>query len=187
MALFVTEEEFELLEMEEDVEDLELSVWEFVDLEEDDNDDDDDDGENEIEDNGFGSGCESSPLEDHSIEARGVHILHRFGDGGYGYVNDHGHHEGSNEKNGDHDVFDENEGENEEYEDENEDDEDGSYGLNDELVPWSVSDKFGGRERMRKLGKRGFPKMFNSKKSPYLFVRPGVVRGKHGLGLKHSL
>ncbi|XP_020214878.1 uncharacterized protein LOC109798870 [Cajanus cajan] len=62
-------------------------------------------------------------------------------------------------------------------------DEDG-YGLDDELVPWNVSNKFG-RQRMRKLGKRAFSKMHNSKKSPYLFVRPGCVRGKHGLGLKH--
>ncbi|KAK7264253.1 hypothetical protein RJT34_31859 [Clitoria ternatea] len=68
--------------------------------------------------------------------------------------------------------------------DEDEDDEDG-YGLDDELVPWNVSNKFG-RERMRKLGKRAFSKMHTSKKSPYLFVRPGCVRGKHGLGLKHS-
>ncbi|PRQ23945.1 hypothetical protein RchiOBHm_Chr6g0266971 [Rosa chinensis] len=64
-----------------------------------------------------------------------------------------------------------------------EEDDDG-YGLDDELVPWSVSDRFG-RERMRKLGKRTFPKMQNSKRSPYLVVRPGCVRGKHGLGLKH--
>ncbi|KAF4383434.1 hypothetical protein G4B88_024008 [Cannabis sativa] len=176
MALFVTEEEFELLEMEEDVVDSELSVWEFVDLEENGSDDND---QNEVEDNN-GSGFESSPLEQdhHPIEVRGVHILHRFGDtGGY-----EGFDEG-NDYDDDDDRFDE---EDDENEDEDED-EDGSYGLNDELVPWSVSDKFGGRERMRKLGKRGFPKMFNSKKSPYLFVRPGVVRGKHGLGLKHSL
>ncbi|KAH0977269.1 hypothetical protein GBA52_026988 [Prunus armeniaca] len=64
------------------------------------------------------------------------------------------------------------------------DDDDDGYGLDDELVPWSVGDKFG-RQRMRKLGKRTFPKMNNSKRSPYLLVRPGCVRGKHGLGLKH--
>ncbi|KOM50931.1 hypothetical protein LR48_Vigan08g175800 [Vigna angularis] len=68
-------------------------------------------------------------------------------------------------------------------EDEDDDDDDG-YGLDDELVPWTVSNKFG-RQRMRKLGKRAFSKMHSSKKSPYLFVRPGCVRGKHGLGLKH--
>ena len=61
---------------------------------------------------------------------------------------------------------------------------DDGYGLDDELVPWNVSNKFE-RQRMRKLGKRAFSKMHNSKKSPYLFVRPGCVRGKHGLGLKH--
>lgn len=64
------------------------------------------------------------------------------------------------------------------------DDYDG-YDLDDELVPWSVNAKFG-RQRMRKLGKRAFSKMNNSKRSPYLFVRPGCVRGKHGMGLKHN-
>lgn len=59
------------------------------------------------------------------------------------------------------------------------------FDLDDELVPWSVSDKLG-RQRMRKLGKRGFTKMYNSKRSPFLFTKPGCVRGKHGLGLKHS-
>ncbi|XP_041016284.1 protein bfr2-like [Juglans microcarpa x Juglans regia] len=74
-----------------------------------------------------------------------------------------------------------------EDEDENDDDHDGDdeYGLDDELVPWNVSNKIG-RQRMRKLGKREFPKMYNSKRSPYLFVRPGCVRGKYGLGLKHN-
>ncbi|KAM6594720.1 hypothetical protein CsatA_002423 [Cannabis sativa] len=52
--------------MEEDVVDSELSVWEFVDLEENGNDDN---GQNEVEDNN-GSGFESSPLEQdhHPIE-----------------------------------------------------------------------------------------------------------------------
>ncbi|XP_004507487.1 uncharacterized protein [Cicer arietinum] len=63
------------------------------------------------------------------------------------------------------------------------DDDDGD--LDDELVPWDIGNKLG-RQRMRKLGKREFTKMNNSKRSPYLFVRPGCVRGKHGLGLKHS-
>ncbi|KAK7849796.1 hypothetical protein CFP56_002284 [Quercus suber] len=63
----------------------------------------------------------------------------------------------------------------------------GSLGddFDDELVPWDVSGKFG-RQRMRKIGKRAFPKMYNSKRSPYLFVRPGCVRGKHGMGMKHN-
>lgn len=59
------------------------------------------------------------------------------------------------------------------------------YDLDDELVPWCVNAKFE-RQRMRKLGKRAFSKMHNSKRSPILFVRPGCVRGKHGLGLKHN-
>ncbi|PON80785.1 hypothetical protein PanWU01x14_003410 [Parasponia andersonii] len=187
MALFVNEEEdFELLEMAEGEEldfDLEFSHWEFVsasDLdseeskEEEQNADADDLGDLDNENEGNGSG--SSSFGDR-IEARGVHFLHRVDDGYHGY----GDGDGDDDDEGfdDHgDGFDE---------DEDDDDDEGLYGLNDELVPWSVSDKFGGRQRMRKLGKRGFTKMFNSKRSPYLFVRPGVVRGKHGLGLKHSL
>ncbi|KAI4300058.1 hypothetical protein L6164_033476 [Bauhinia variegata] len=69
--------------------------------------------------------------------------------------------------------------------DEEEDDDYSGYDLDDELVPWSVGSKFG-RQRMRKLGKRVCSKMNNSKKSPFMFVRPGCVRGKHGLGLKHN-
>ncbi|KAG5247820.1 protein ecdysoneless [Salix suchowensis] len=60
---------------------------------------------------------------------------------------------------------------------------DDGYGLDDELVPWNVSGKLG-RQRIRKLGKRIFPKMSNSKRSPFLHVKPGCVHGKHGLGLK---
>lgn len=74
------------------------------------------------------------------------------------------------------------------YDDEEEndrDEDDGEDDFDDELVPWDVSGKFG-RQRMRKLGKRAFPKMYNSKRSPYLFVRPGCVRGKHGMGMKHN-
>ncbi|XP_058756782.1 nuclear polyadenylated RNA-binding protein 3-like [Vicia villosa] len=65
--------------------------------------------------------------------------------------------------------------------DEDDDDEDD---LDDELVPWDIGNKLG-RQRMRKLGKRVSSKMNNSKRSPYLFVSPGCVRGKHGMGLKH--
>ncbi|KAJ7978508.1 nuclear polyadenylated RNA-binding protein 3-like [Quillaja saponaria] len=79
---------------------------------------------------------------------------------------------------GDADVFG---GRQSDNDDDDEYDDDNRYDLDDELVPWSVSSKFG-RQRMRKLGKRAC-----SKKSPYLFVRPGCVRGKHGLGLKHSI
>ncbi|GFZ20524.1 hypothetical protein Acr_28g0012290 [Actinidia rufa] len=58
--------------------------------------------------------------------------------------------------------------------------------LDDELVPKSVGDRFG-RQRMRKLGKRSYPKMNKSKRLPYLYIRPGCVHGKHGLGLKHNI
>ncbi|KAF7841023.1 protein PFC0760c [Senna tora] len=42
------------------------------------------------------------------------------------------------------------------------------------------------RQRMRKLGKRGFAKMQSAKRSPYLSMKPGCVHGKHGMGLKHN-
>ncbi|KAL5055542.1 hypothetical protein RYX36_036224 [Vicia faba] len=67
-------------------------------------------------------------------------------------------------------------------EDDDLDDEDDD--LDDELVPWDIGNKLG-RQRMRKLGKRVSSKMNNSKRSPYLSVSPGCVRGKHGMGLKH--
>ncbi|XP_019448471.1 PREDICTED: methionine aminopeptidase 2-like [Lupinus angustifolius] len=69
--------------------------------------------------------------------------------------------------------------------DDDDDDQHDNDDLDDELVPWDVSNKIG-RNRMRKLGKREFPKMINSKRSPHLFVSPGCVHGKHGLGLKHK-
>jgi len=71
------------------------------------------------------------------------------------------------------------------YHDDSDDDDDcdGGYDVDDELVPWEVKDRFG-RQRMRKLGKRAFAKMTKSKKSAYIYTRPGCVRGKHGLGLK---
>ncbi|KAG7618427.1 hypothetical protein AtNW77_Chr4g0313781 [Arabidopsis thaliana] len=58
---------------------------------------------------------------------------------------------------------------------------DDSYDLDEELVPRSVSKKVG-RQRMRKLGKRAIAKVYASKISP--FLKPGIVRGKHGLGMK---
>ncbi|XP_021662752.2 uncharacterized protein LOC110651659 [Hevea brasiliensis] len=72
--------------------------------------------------------------------------------------------------------------EEQEEDDEEVGDEDG-FGLDDELVPWHVSAKLG-RQRMRKLGKRVFAKMGNSKRNPFSYVKPGCVRGKHGLGIK---
>ncbi|KAH7575012.1 hypothetical protein JRO89_XS02G0035300 [Xanthoceras sorbifolium] len=85
----------------------------------------------------------------------------------------------------DDDDQEEDKGTHADEEDMYDDDGDGGYDLDDELVPRSVSGKLG-RQRMRKLGKRGFAKMFNSKRSPFLFTKPGCVHGKHGLGLKHS-
>lgn len=60
------------------------------------------------------------------------------------------------------------------------------YDLDDELVPYSAKMKLG-RERMRKLGKRSCSKLVKSKRLTYNDNKAGCVRGKHGLGLKHSL
>ncbi|XP_030523174.1 calsequestrin-2-like [Rhodamnia argentea] len=70
--------------------------------------------------------------------------------------------------------------------DDDEEEEIDDDGLDDELVPRHLSGKFG-RQRIRKLGKRACSKMNYSKRSPHLFVKPGCLHGKHGLGLKHSL
>ncbi|KAJ4832154.1 hypothetical protein Tsubulata_015998 [Turnera subulata] len=87
----------------------------------------------------------------------------------------------SDEYGGDGDVDDEEE-EDEVVDDDGEDDGYG-YGLDDELVPWQVSAKLG-RQRMRKLGKRVFAKMSHASRNQYRYVKPGCVRGKHGLGIK---
>jgi len=73
----------------------------------------------------------------------------------------------------------------EDYGDEDDEEED-DYDLDDELVPKWVNDRFG-RQRMRKFGKKAYPKINKSKRSAYYYHRPGCVHGKHGLGLKHSL
>ncbi|KAK8564324.1 hypothetical protein V6N12_036450 [Hibiscus sabdariffa] len=57
--------------------------------------------------------------------------------------------------------------------DDDDDDGDGDDDLDDELIPRGLSGKLG-RQRMRKLGKRGFAKMNNSKRSPFLYVKPGL-------------
>ncbi|PNX74463.1 hypothetical protein L195_g030383, partial [Trifolium pratense] len=91
------------------------------------------------------------------------------------YVEDHNHDYGVyREEQVNHDIDD----------DDDDEEDDGDDDLDDELVPWNIGNKLG-RQRMRKLGKRVSSKMNNSKKSPYLFVSPGCVRGKHGMGLKH--
>lgn len=79
-----------------------------------------------------------------------------------------------------HDSSDQDEEEEEEEEEEDYDDD-----LDDELVPYWLSDKFG-RQRIRKLGKRACSKMNKSKRGPYIFNRPGCVHGKHGFGVQHS-
>nr|XP_043621392.1 uncharacterized protein LOC122593102 [Erigeron canadensis] len=76
---------------------------------------------------------------------------------------------------------------NEEEESEDSDvEEDDNSDLDDELVPKWLSNKFE-RQRMRKLGKRVYPKMKKSKRMVNQYNKPGCVHGKHGLGLKHNL
>ncbi|EOX97901.1 hypothetical protein QUC31_015443 [Theobroma cacao] len=82
-------------------------------------------------------------------------------------------------------IDDQEEDDGDDYDDDYDEYDDDGYDLDDELVPRALSGKFG-RQRMRKLGKRVFAKMHTSKKSPFLYVKPGCVHGKHGLGLKHS-
>lgn len=72
-----------------------------------------------------------------------------------------------------------------EEEEEDDDAGDEGYGLDDELIPWTVSGKFG-RQRMRKLGKRACAKMNTTKKLPHLYVKSGCVRGKHQLGSRRN-
>ncbi|KAK1352258.1 hypothetical protein POM88_053522 [Heracleum sosnowskyi] len=69
---------------------------------------------------------------------------------------------------------------------EDEDVEEDDYDLDDELVPYYVNGKLG-RERMRKLGKRSCTKSVKTKRLTYNYNKAGCFRGKHGLGLKHSL
>ncbi|KAI3675258.1 hypothetical protein L1987_84846 [Smallanthus sonchifolius] len=58
--------------------------------------------------------------------------------------------------------------------------------LDDELVPKWLNNKFE-RQRMKKLGKRAYPKMKKSKRLAYMYNKPGCVHGKHGVGTKHNL
>ncbi|KAL0365565.1 UNVERIFIED_CONTAM: hypothetical protein Sangu_0654100 [Sesamum angustifolium] len=57
--------------------------------------------------------------------------------------------------------------------------------VDDELVPWKLKDRFG-KQRIRKMGKRGGPKPYKSKRLPYYHNRPGCLYGKHGFGVQHS-
>ncbi|KAL0334689.1 UNVERIFIED_CONTAM: hypothetical protein Sradi_4680800 [Sesamum radiatum] len=57
--------------------------------------------------------------------------------------------------------------------------------VDDELVPWKLKDRFG-KQRIRKMGKRGGPKPNKSKRQPYYHNRPGCLYGKHGFGVQHS-
>ncbi|KAI7741016.1 hypothetical protein M8C21_020123, partial [Ambrosia artemisiifolia] len=83
--------------------------------------------------------------------------------------------------NGEDDPYEEDEKDDDDDEEE-EDEED----LDDELVPKWLNNKFE-RQRMRKLGKRVYPKMKKSKRLVNQYSKPGCVHGKHGLGMKHNL
>ncbi|KAL6517336.1 hypothetical protein OROMI_033037 [Orobanche minor] len=62
--------------------------------------------------------------------------------------------------------------------DANDDDDDGGD-YDDELMPWRLKDKFG-KHRIKKLGKRGGPKLNKSKRMPFNYNRPGCLYGKQG-------
>ncbi|XWS62738.1 hypothetical protein CRYUN_Cryun06bG0036600 [Craigia yunnanensis] len=162
----------EIFFIEEEEEENDLSYWEFIN-----SSDSDADDVLSLSDASWHSSLSSSPKESPIPDPiRDGNDHHRHLDyelfrDGYGepYI-------GDQEDDGDYG-----------YEEEDDDqDEDDGYDLDDELVPRALSGKFG-RQRMRKLGKRTFAKMHTSKKSPFLYVKPGCVHGKHGLGLKHSL
>ncbi|KAK1423906.1 hypothetical protein QVD17_19216 [Tagetes erecta] len=73
-------------------------------------------------------------------------------------------------------------GEDDPYEEGYEEEED-DLDLDDELVPKWLNNKFE-RQRMRKLGKKVYPKMKKSKRLVNQYNKPGCVHGKHGLGMK---
>ncbi|XP_073028900.1 uncharacterized protein [Primulina eburnea] len=64
------------------------------------------------------------------------------------------------------------------------DDDDDDDDVDDELIPWKLKDRFG-KQRIRKMGKRGGPKVSKSKRLPHYHNRPGCLYGKHGLGVQH--
>ncbi|CAI9769073.1 unnamed protein product [Fraxinus pennsylvanica] len=71
------------------------------------------------------------------------------------------------------------------YHDDSEyDDEIEGSGLDDELVPLKLKDRFG-KQRITKIGRRGGSRVNKSKKVSYYYNRPGCVYGKHGLGVQH--
>ncbi|KAK6159510.1 hypothetical protein DH2020_006824 [Rehmannia glutinosa] len=52
-------------------------------------------------------------------------------------------------------------------------------------VEMALSHVFG-KQRIKKLGKRGGPKPNKSKRLPYYHNRPGCLYGKHGFGVQHA-
>ncbi|XP_022725775.1 probable serine/threonine-protein kinase ifkB [Durio zibethinus] len=158
---------------EEEEEENDLSYWEFVN-----SSDSDDDDVLSLSDASWHSSLSSSPKD--SL------IPHLIQDGD---DDDHHHHhldyEPFSNGYGEPHIGDQEEDDGDGYDEEEDDYEDDGFDLDDELVPRALSGKFG-RQRMRKLGKRAFAKMHTSKKSPFLYVKPGCVYGKQGLRLKHS-
>ncbi|KAL8543044.1 hypothetical protein ACS0TY_003790 [Phlomoides rotata] len=52
------------------------------------------------------------------------------------------------------------------------DDDQYDYDVDDELVPWKLKDRFG-KQRIKKMGKKGGPKLKKTKQLPYYDNRPG--------------
>ncbi|MFS7940935.1 hypothetical protein Hanom_Chr05g00470181 [Helianthus anomalus] len=184
-ASSLTGEAFESVDV--DFSDSDSDSWQVIDASDSDDgnfsygdvtttDDEDDDVVPDVDDllqHPFGS-----PLSDASMQSAVEEIAHRLQEVKHVYEIDHIHQiiDDGGLIDGEDDPEDADES------DDNADEDD----LDDELVPKWLNNKFE-RQRMRKLGKRAYPKMKKSKRLAYMYNKPGCVHGKHGLGMKHNL
>ncbi|KAK9056712.1 hypothetical protein SSX86_024074 [Deinandra increscens subsp. villosa] len=134
-----------------------------------------------------------SPSSDTSMQSLVEEITHQFQEVKHAYAIDHidqiiGGGDGGLIGGGDGGLIGGEGDTYEEDEDQSEEDDadDDDLDLDDELVPKWLNNKFE-RQRMRKLGKRAYPKMKKSKRVANMYNKPGCVHGKHGLGMKHNL
>ncbi|CAL5329029.1 unnamed protein product [Camellia sinensis] len=173
--------------------DDDLSSWELINQSDDENedysfddDDDDDDDLYVLESLSSDFSTQSPPpdLIDHTIDHVREDFIVKHVSIDQQYEQDFTKHVSIDQRYEYNDY--ENNNNNDDDNDDEEEEEEEDYDLDDELVPKSVSDRFG-RQRMRKLGKRAYPKMNKSKRLPYYYSRPGCVHGKHGLGLQNII
>ncbi|XP_076934560.1 uncharacterized protein LOC143600894 [Bidens hawaiensis] len=129
-----------------------------------------------------------SPSSDISVQSLADEINHHFQELQNAYEIDHNREtidDVTVMKDGEDDPY-ESEADEEGGEEEEEDNLGLDLDLDDELVPKWLNNKFE-RQRMRKLGKKVYPKMKKSKRLVCQYNKPGCVHGKHGLGMKHNL